>query len=100
VHGRDARPPKLPRSLDHTLLQFRERGRLPFYEEETFSRDGWLAVLLGQSVIPRRVDPLTDEVAPADAERAMERQRDAIETFVDRLPKYSDYLQRRGQKAA
>jgi tryptophan halogenase len=90
----------LPTSLEHTLQQFRERGRLPFYEEETFSRDSWLAVLLGQSVMPRRVDPLTDTVAPAEAEGAMERLRGAIATFVDRLPKYSDYLQHLGQKAA
>ncbi len=90
----------VPPSLGHTLQQFRERGRLPFYEEETFSRDSWLAVLLGQSVIPERIDPLTDAVAPAEAERAMEQMRGAIETFVDRLPKYSDFLQRMSQKAA
>ena len=90
----------VPPSLGHTLQQFRERGRLPFYEEETFSRDSWLAVLLGQSVIPVRIDPLTDAVAPAEAERAMEQMRGAIGTFVDRLPKYSDFLQRMSQKAA
>jgi tryptophan halogenase len=90
----------LPPSLGHTLQQFRERGRLPFYEEETFSRDSWLAVLLGQSVTPQRVDPLTDAVAPAQSEKAMEQTREAIRTFVDRLPKYSDFLQRLSQKAA
>jgi tryptophan halogenase len=90
----------LPPSLEHTLQQFGERGRLPFYEEETFSRDSWLAVLLGQSVMPRRVDPLTDTVEPAEAEGAMEKLRGAIQSFVDRLPNYSDYLQHLGQKAA
>jgi tryptophan 7-halogenase len=90
----------VPRSLGHTLEQFRERGRLPFYEEETFSRDSWLAVLLGQSVTPKRTDPLIDAVAPAESEKAMEQTREAITTFVDRLPKYSDFLQRMSQKAA
>jgi tryptophan 7-halogenase len=90
----------VPPSLGHTLQQFRERGRLPFYEEETFSRDSWLAVLLGQSVIPARVDPLADAIAPAEAEHAMEQMRGAIENFVGRLPKYSDFLQRMSQKAA
>jgi tryptophan 7-halogenase len=90
----------VPPSLGHTLQQFRERGRLPFYEEETFSRDSWLAVLLGQSVIPARVDPLTDAVAPAESQKAMEQMREEIRTFVERLPKYSDFLQRMSQKAA
>ncbi|HZC37228.1 MAG TPA: tryptophan 7-halogenase, partial [Sphingomicrobium sp.] len=90
----------LPPSLGHTLQQFRERGRLPFYEEETFSRDSWLAVLLGQSVTPKRIDPLTDAVAPAESERSLQQMREAIGTFVDRLPQYSDYLQRLSQKAA
>jgi tryptophan halogenase len=90
----------LPPSLDHTLGQFRERGRLPFYEEETFSRDSWLAVLLGQSVTPSRVDPLTDALAPSETEVAMEQLRGTIAAFVEGLPKYPNYLQRLGQKAA
>jgi tryptophan halogenase len=90
----------LPPSLAHTLGQFRERGRLPYYEEETFSRDSWLALLLGQSVIPRRIDPLADTVAPAEAQKAMEQLREAIATFAGRLPKYPDYLQQMGRKAA
>lgn len=65
--GRISPPP----SLSHTLSLFRERGRLPYYEEETFTRDSWLAVLLGQGVRPRRIDPMTDLVPPEEAERAM-----------------------------
>jgi tryptophan halogenase len=93
-------PANLPSSLAHTLRQFRERGRLPFYEEETFSRDSWLAVLFGQSVIPRRVDPLADAVPPDQAEKAMARMRETIASFVSRLPNYADYLQQLGRKAA
>lgn len=82
-----------PDTLAHTLAQFRERGRLPFYEEETFTRDSWLAVLLGQGVIPRRVDPLTDLVSVAACEQAMAQMRGEIRSLVDRLPLHSDYLQ-------
>lgn len=90
----------LPPSLAHTLQQFSERGRLPFYEEETFSRDSWLAILFGQSIMPRRVDPLTDAVAPDESEKAMARMRETIAGFVGRLPKYPDYLQHLRRKAA
>src|SRR4029079_6425022 len=60
-----------PPSLAHTLSLFRERGRLPIYEEETFARDSWLAVLLGQGVLPERTDPLIETVPPIQADQAM-----------------------------
>ena len=37
-----------PRPHLPTLALFAERGRLPYYEEETFARESWAAVLLGQ----------------------------------------------------
>jgi len=89
---RDASSRLLPASLEHTLLQWRERGRLPFYEEETFSRDSWAAVLIGQGVIPRRIDPLLISVPQKESERAMEQLRGAIESAVAQAPPQGIYL--------
>lgn len=69
---RDAAAIEPPPSLAHTLALFKERGRLPFYEEETFTRDSWLTVLLCQGVRPRRIDPLADLVPLAEVERAVQ----------------------------
>ena len=71
-----------PDTLAHTLELFAERGRLPFYEEETFTRDSWLAVLLGQGFEPRQVDPLADLVPPSVAERAISAMRQALMSFT------------------
>lgn len=90
---RDAAAAEPPPSLAHTLIQFRERGRLPFYEEETFSRDSWLAVLLGQGVIPRRADPLIEVAPPARSEQAMAGFRDALAQAVARAPAHGAFLQ-------
>jgi tryptophan 7-halogenase len=81
---RVATPP--PPSLDHTLRLFRDRGRLPFHEEETFSRESWLAVLFGQGVLPAHADPLAGAVPPADALRALEARRAAIAAAILLLP--------------
>ncbi|MBV9884054.1 MAG: tryptophan 7-halogenase, partial [Sphingomonadaceae bacterium] len=81
-----------PASLAHTLTLFRSRGRLPIYEEETFSRDSWLAVLLGQGVIPERIDPLVETLPAAQADQAMARLRETISALVPTLPTQSDYL--------
>jgi tryptophan halogenase len=81
-----------PKSLAHTLSLFKARGRLPIYEEETFSRDSWLAVLLGQGVIPARTDPLIDSVSPAQADQAMAKLRETIAAMVPTLPTHAAYL--------
>ncbi|MDP9421854.1 MAG: tryptophan 7-halogenase [Pseudomonadota bacterium] len=84
--------PELPGSLTHTLTQFRERGRLPFYEEETFARDSWLSVLFGQDVIPRRFDPLVDLTTEGESERMMAEIRERIAAYVSTLPSHFEYL--------
>ena len=68
---KDAAAVSPPDSLAHTLALFKERGRLPFYEEETFSKDSWLAVLLGQGFEPEHINPLTDALSSAEAMRAL-----------------------------
>ena len=81
-----------PASLAHSLTLFRERGRLPFHEEETFARDSWLAVLFGQGVLPRRADPLTESVPREEVRRAMEARQAAIARTLPTLPTHAAYL--------
>jgi tryptophan halogenase len=90
---RDAAAAEPPPSLAHTLSLFRERGRLPFHEEETFARDSWLAVLLGQGVMPRAADPLIDAVPPAESAAAMAAMRSGIEALVGSVPTHAAALQ-------
>jgi tryptophan 7-halogenase len=94
---RDKAPPD---SLAHTMRLFAERGRLPFYEDETFARDSWLAILLGQGVIPRRTDPLIEAVPLAQTERAMATMRDAIARLVPTLPTHAEFLTHLQRQAA
>lgn len=91
---------ELPVSLAHTLTQFRERGRLPFYEEETFARDSWLSVLFGQGVVPRRFDPLVELTPEGESERVMADMRERIAAHVSTLPSHSDYLRNLSLQAA
>lgn len=81
-----------PESLAHTLRLFRERGRLPFYEEETFDRDSWLAVLFGQRVRPRHADALADAVPPDRALAAMDRHRAQLAAAIAPLPTPAAFL--------
>ena len=82
----------LPDSLAHTLALFRDRGRLPLYEEETFTRNSWAAVLLGQSVVPRRIDPIIDAIPADQADQAMTQIRERISAIIPTLPTQAAYL--------
>ena len=89
-----------PPSLEHSLTLFRERGRLPYYEEETFTRHSWAAVLLGQGVMPRRSDPLIDVIPPEQAESAMAQMRNTIAAMTASLPSQGDYLRQFAARSA
>jgi tryptophan halogenase len=81
-----------PASLAHTLALFRERGRLPLYEEETFNRHSWVSVLLGQGVLPRRDDPVIDAIPMKQTARAMAQMRDNLSAMAASLPTNGAYL--------
>jgi tryptophan halogenase len=96
---RDAAAIEAPDSLAHTLSLFSERGRLPYHEEETFARDGWLAVLFGQGCEPRRIDPLADIVPVEEARQSILSYRDALKAFIERRPSYHQSMSNPGQFA-
>jgi tryptophan halogenase len=83
-----------PDSLAHTLEQFERRGRLPFYEEETFDKASWLAILFGLGVRPRHLNPAGAGFDPEQAMGAMEAYAEQLAALPPRLPPYRDYLAR------
>jgi tryptophan halogenase len=83
-----------PASLAHTLEQFEGRGRLPTYEEESFSTDSWLAVLFGLGVQPRRIDPTAFRIDFEESVATMERMAQMAAALPAQLPLYDEYLAR------
>jgi len=53
---------QLPESLVHRMELFRARGTLVTCREGCFLDPSWIAVFVGQRVVPRRYDPLADAV--------------------------------------
>lgn len=83
-----------PDTLAHTLQQFESRGRLPFYEEESFTPHSWTAVMHGMGILPEAVDPVAAGVDADDAAAAMRRLAARLAELPARLPAYRDYLER------
>ena len=90
---------KLPETLARRLELFADSGRLSIGEEEHCGEEGWLAVLLGQGLVPRSFDPLAD-LAPLENLRAALRALDVeIGARAAALPSHRESIARRGAGA-
>ena len=82
-----------PAGLSHTLAQFAGRGRFPSYEEETFRRESWLAVLFGLGVQPARIDPTAYRIPFEESVGRLRMMGEQCRALPRSLPSYGDYLQ-------
>ncbi|MBB4660292.1 tryptophan halogenase family protein [Parvularcula dongshanensis] len=83
----------VPDSLKQRIELFRHRGFIDDYDDGLFGAPSWLAVYVGQGVMPQRYDPVADNI-PLDRTLAhMEQMRDKIASDVERLPTMDETLQ-------
>lgn len=94
----DAAPP--PESLARTIVQWRARGRLPFFEEETFTASDWTQALIGLDLLPDAIAPQAGAIDPSVGARAMAGFAAELDALASRLPDYREYLVRIAQNAA
>ncbi|HEX8572357.1 MAG TPA: tryptophan halogenase family protein [Allosphingosinicella sp.] len=97
---RGCRNMSVPDSLARKIELFRENGRIFRHQDELFSEASWLAVLLGQGIVPRRYDPLADTVDEDDVRQTLARMAPFIRQAAEKMPLHSDYLKGRSMPAA
>jgi tryptophan halogenase len=91
---RRCRDMAVPETLQRKIDLFRAQGRLFRYEDELFSEASWLAVLIGQNVIPRRYDPLADTLPEDELRQTLARMKAFIRNTAEKLPHHGDYVRR------
>jgi tryptophan halogenase len=72
------------------------RGHIIKYEFGTFMPASWLAVLLGQNLVPRGYDPRVRKIADDRLQMEARRIRDAVRSAVERTPEHADFIRRIG----
>jgi len=83
---------RLPDSLAHKIALFEACAAAPDYKYGLFSRDSWLAVLIGQGIVPRGYNRLADRL-PAD--ELVARLRDLkgrIRANVDAMTDHAGFI--------
>ena len=89
---RHCRSTVLPETLQRRLALFAEGGRFLRNEGELFPNASWVAVMLGQGVMPRTVDPVVRGLPVSEVERTLELLRRAMNAFADTLPSHEESL--------
>jgi tryptophan halogenase len=90
----------LPDSLMHKMALFRERGVVVNYRDGMFLEPSWLAVYLGQRVIPAQGDPLADGIDDALLTAEIDRMAADYTRAAARLPLHESLLARGARAAA
>ena len=83
---------QIPDSLRSKIELFRSCGRVAMFDEEHFGEDSWIALFLGQNLVPQDYDPLADVLDAGEATAALLRMRSMIADAVATLPTHSHFL--------
>ncbi len=84
----------IPDSLTQKIELFREAGRVFRYEDELFSKPSWVAVLLGQNIVPHTVDPIVESVAGEQIERSLQSMKAAMNNAVMKMETHQAFVNR------
>jgi tryptophan halogenase len=91
---REARHRAIPDSLAEKIALWRRRGRLFRREDDLFAEASWVAVLLGQGIIPDGWDRLADAIDLRQVDAQFDRLRAMFVQTVERMPLHEDYIAR------
>lgn len=83
---------KVPDSLDYRMQSFRERGHVVYSRRELFIETNWVAVFLGQGLVPDAVDPRVHCLADSQIATRLEQMRQAISQAADTLPTHDRFV--------
>lgn len=82
----------IPSSLSERIELFRSSGRFIRDENELFSLDSWITVMLGQGIVPERYSSLADNIDPSRLQMAASQIRELVAKAVDAMPTHGEHL--------
>ncbi len=84
----------VPDSLAEKIELFRRAGRVVKYREGVFLDASWIAVYVGQGIVPEGYDPRADQADGATLMRGMQALQAEIAATAARVPEHLRYIDR------
>ncbi len=91
---RHTRSMAVPQTLEYKIEHFRHSGHIVAEPFELFQNSNWLAILIGQEVLPERYHPLADLHTSVDVPRHLANIREVLEKAARALPTHREYIER------
>ena len=89
---RRCRDMDIPDTLKHRIELFKSKGRLYRFQDELFSDDSWLAVMVGQDIVPTGYDPLVEKLPLAEIEKNLDLLRAGVVRTAEAMPLHVKFL--------
>lgn len=89
----------LPASLQEKIAAWMTRGYVLKYELGVFLPPSWIAVMLGQNLVPERYDPRVDRYQESDLLNQLQRIRLENERAVEITPEQEIFLRKYGAES-
>jgi tryptophan halogenase len=85
---------EVPDSLARKIELWRSKGRLFREGRELFGTPSWVAVMLGQGVVPEEHEPAADAIDPAMAAEALDKMRLSYRRMAEHMPMHGEFIAR------
>jgi|tagenome__1003787_1003787.scaffolds.fasta_scaffold20987256_4 tryptophan halogenase len=82
----------VPDSLTAKIALWRAKGRVFRDELELFATPSWVAVMLGQGIVPEEYEPIVDALDEEKVASALEQIRLGILQTSERLPTHGEFI--------
>ncbi|MFS2316719.1 tryptophan halogenase family protein [Maricaulis sp. D1M11] len=83
----------IPDALAERIALFEETGRVPLRTVDLFTETSWVAVFIGQGIVPVTWDPLVDNMSLDALAAEMTDQKTRIDQTVYALPRHDQLIQ-------
>ena len=85
---------EVPATLARKIEVFQATGRVALYSEESFQEPSWVAIFLGNGIIPRTYHPLVDYIPEDELRHLLDERRAEIARMAEAMPTHQAFIER------
>jgi tryptophan halogenase len=85
---------ELPETLRHKIELFGATGKVAVYSEESYQEPSWVAIFLGNGLIPKSYHPLVDYIPEHQLRLLLERRRAEVARVAESMPTHQAFIER------